>query len=231
MPADIWPEAYDSETGMANLSAFLEHVSHSMRRLDRSPLTLAVLSTHADQLVPETSGERTEAEHSLLVQTARRLRASIRPGDVVARIEESSFAVLCEDLASYDQAVGVALRLLDDLDEPLNVAGAPVRVNLRFGVAFPLADERSPRALLERSLEAMRAARVHPTRRYDVILGSATPDADAGTPSEILDLDALDRRLSGPDEENRGRRGERRDRVDTRGNTDNRHDDGQGATR
>jgi GGDEF domain-containing protein len=198
MPADTWPEAYDAETGLATLSVFLEHVGHAMRRLGRSPLTLAVLSTHADQLVPE-GAERTGAEHELLVETARRLRASIRPGDEVARIEESSFAVLCEDLASYDHAVGVALRLLDDLDEPLQIDGDRVEVRLRFGVAFPLAEERSPSALLERSLEAMRAARVHPTRRYDVILGSATPDADADAPPEVFDLDSLERRLSRPE--------------------------------
>jgi len=175
-----------------------------MRRLGRSPLTLAVLSTHADQLVPEDPGARTDAERSLLVQTARRLRSSIRPGDVVARIEDSSFAVLCEDLASYDHAVGVALRLLDDLDEPIDVDGEAVSVNLRFGVAFPVADERSPSSLLERSVEAMRAARVHPTRRYDVILGSATPDADADEPNQVIDLDALERRLRPPEGRERG---------------------------
>ena len=195
MPADIWHEAYDADTGMATLPVFLEHVGHAMRRLSRGPLTLAVLSTHADQLVPQHEGPRTEAERALLVQTARRLRGSIRPGDVVARIEDSSFAVLCEDLASYDHAVGVALRLLDDLDAPLEVEGEPVHVHLRFGVAFPVAQEQSPRRLLERSLEAMRAARVHPSRRYDVILGSATPDADADAPPENIDLDALERRL------------------------------------
>lgn len=204
MPADIWLEAYDVETGMANLPAFLEHVGHAMRRLGRSPLTLAVLTTHADQLVPEHPGDRTDRERKLLLRTARRLRSSIRPGDIVARIEDASFAVLCEDLASYDHAVGVAKRLLEDLDEPFDVDGTPVRVRLRFGVAFPLVDERSPRTLLERSLEAMRAARVHPTRRYDVILGSATPDADAGEPSAIIDLDSLERHLRPNDEHGNG---------------------------
>jgi GGDEF domain-containing protein len=195
MPADLWREAYDADTGMATLPAFLEHVGHAMRRLGRSPLTLAVLSTHADELVPQDLRARTDAERALLVETAHRLRSSIRPGDVAARIEDSSFAVLCEDLASYDHAVGVALRLLDDLDAPLEVGGELVSVHLRFGVAFPVADERSPSSLLERSVEAMRAARVHPTRRYDVILGSATPDADAGAPPSVIDFDALERRL------------------------------------
>lgn len=210
MAADIWREAYDPETGMATLPAFLEHVGHAMRRLRRSPLTLAVLSTHADQLVPARRGSRTDEERALLVETAQRLRASTRPGDVVGRIEESSFAVLCEDLASYDHAVGVARRLLDDLDEPIDVDGNAISVDLRFGVAFPVGDERSSRSVLERSIEAMRAARFHPTRRFDVILGSAAPDVDV--PSGAVDLDALDERLRPGDEAGRGPADRRRAR-------------------
>ncbi len=93
--------------------------------------------------------------------------------------------------------------------------GEAISVNLRFGVAFPVADERSPSSLLERSVEAMRAARVHPTRRYDVILGSATPDADADEPNQVIDLDALERRLRPAEGRERGAAG--RGRVDPGG--------------
>lgn len=171
MSAEIWNEAYDLETGMANLPAFLDHVGHAMRRLRRSPLTMAVLTASGDELVAPLTG-RSGAERALLVATGRRIRRSIRPGDVLARVGDATFAVLCEDLTSYDHAVGVAVRLLEELDRPFLVDGEEVGVHLRFGVAFPLADEVAARPVLDRSLEALRAARIDPSARYDVILGS-----------------------------------------------------------
>jgi|GEM_PF-4707821 len=201
MSAEIWNEAYDLETGMANLPAFLEHVGHAMRRLRRSPLTMAVLTASAHELVRPGAG-RSEPQRTLLIATARRIRRSIRPGDVAARIADATFAVLCEDLRSYDHAVGVAVRLLDDLDRPFLVDGEQVRVRLRFGVAFPLADEGAARPLLDRSVEALRAARLNPTARYDVILGSAAPDTDRGDASSRSASSARDDRadVDGPDE-------------------------------
>lgn len=178
MAAGFWHEAYDDETGMTNRSAFLEHLDHAMRRLSRSPLTLAVLSTRADELIPRHAGRRTGVERSQLVEAGRRLRRAIRPGDVAARVGDVSFSVLCEDLHSYDHAIGVAVRLLDELDRPMVVDGQVTQLDARFGIAFPLADETAGRSLLDRSIEAMRAARSSPGQRFDVILGSATRDSD-----------------------------------------------------
>lgn len=189
MAAGIWHEAYDDETGMTNLSAFLEHLDHAMRRLSRSPLTLAVLSTRADELMPRRPGRRTGRERSQLLEAAQRLRAAIRPGDVAARVGDVSFAVLCEDLRSYDHAIGVAVRLLDELDRPMVVHGEVTQLDARFGIAFPLADESGGRPLFDRSIEAMRAARSSPGQRFDVILGSATRDRDARTDEASVDGD------------------------------------------
>lgn len=177
MSVEIWNEAYDVETGMANLPSFLDHVGHAMRRLRRSPLTMAVLTASGDELVAPLAG-RSRAERALLVAAGRRIQRSIRPGDVIARVGDATFAVLCEDLTSYDHAVGVAVRLLEELDRPFLVDDEEVGVHLRFGVAFPLADEEAARPVLERSLEALRAARVDPSARYDVILGSPADMAE-----------------------------------------------------
>jgi GGDEF domain-containing protein len=172
IPMARWRPAYDDETGMASLPALLEHLERALVRLSRQSLTLALLVTEIPELEDEDRPEVERAE--LLNQITTRLAGAIRAGDIPGRIAPCTFALLCEDLGSLDEAIQIAQRVLNALDEPFELGGRTLVVRPSLGLGFPVGEDR-PDELMRRSLEALHAARLNPLTRYDVILGS--PDA------------------------------------------------------
>jgi GGDEF domain-containing protein len=172
IPPGRWPEAHDHLTGQATLWPFLEHTHRSLQRVARQSLTVAVLSTEILELA---NPDYTAADHDgLLLEIASRLQDVIRAGDLVGRIGSCGFLLLCEDLSSLDEAVGIAGRVIEALDRPFTVADEPLLVRVHVGIALPLGEDRAD-ALVRRSLDAMHASHADPHRRYDVIVGSPDP--------------------------------------------------------
>jgi GGDEF domain-containing protein len=173
IPGGRWEEAYDPITGLATLPSFLEHTHRSLQRVARQPRTLAVLST---ALVELGDPRLAEAQRlALLLEVTSRLQAAIRGGDLIARAGEAGFVMLCEDLTSLDQAITIAQRVLDALDEPFELGGDTVTIEAEVGIGLPLGADVAD-GLLRRSFDAMHAARAEPGRRYDVIVGSPDPE-------------------------------------------------------
>ncbi len=169
LPGTRWSPAYDDETGLATLPALLEHLHRSLVRLSRQSLTLALLVTEVKEV---SSPELDPAEHErFLREIAARLSAAIRVGDIAGRLAPCTFALLCEDLRSLDEAIQIAQRVIVALDEPFELATQTVIVRPNLGLSFPVGDDNAEE-LLRRSLDALHAAHVNPRARYDVILGS-----------------------------------------------------------
>jgi diguanylate cyclase (GGDEF)-like protein/PAS domain S-box-containing protein len=70
---------------------------------------------------------------AVLVEAARRLRAGVAPGDLLARLNGDKFAVATQGGAV--QAQLLATRLLTMLTEPYEVAGAPAHLSANVGLA------------------------------------------------------------------------------------------------
>jgi GGDEF domain-containing protein len=169
IPIAKWRPAYDDETGMASLPALLEHLQRALVRLSRQSLTLGLLVTEIPELEDDDTPEIDRAE--LLHQITARLASAIRAGDIPGRIAPATFALLCEDLGSLDEAIQIAQRVLNALDEPFELGDRTLVLRPSLGLGFPVGEDR-PDQLMRRSLEALHAARLNPRTRYDVILGS-----------------------------------------------------------
>jgi len=172
IPAGRWSEAYDPVTGLATLPALLDHTQRSLMRVARQPQTIAIVATELDKLCDKSFSA--EQQVALLQDVAERLQSVTRAGDLVGRIGDCGFALLFEDLGSFDEAIAITKRVLHLLDQPFVVGDRIVSVDAQLGVAFPLAEDRAD-DLLRRSLEAMHAARANPGQRYDMIVGSSDP--------------------------------------------------------
>jgi diguanylate cyclase (GGDEF)-like protein/PAS domain S-box-containing protein len=105
------------------------------------------------------------AGDALLMAVAERLRACVRPGDLVARLSEDEFVVLLAGI--QPEAVdAVAGRMLAALAEPIGLAGdEPVVVAASIGFADARPGE-GPRQVLARATEAMRRAKAAGKGRY-----------------------------------------------------------------
>jgi diguanylate cyclase (GGDEF)-like protein len=94
----------------------------------------------------------------LLVVVARRLRALLRPSDLLARISGDVFAVLLRD-AGPGRAELLASRLREVLRAPVLLSDMPVRAEVSVGIAYAPAHGRAAAELLRHAEAAMYEAK------------------------------------------------------------------------
>jgi GGDEF domain-containing protein len=95
----------------------------------------------------------------LLVQVGKRLQATLRLVDTVARFGGDEFAVLLPRIASTEGAVAVARKLKAALEEPFSLDGLTVDVEASIGVALYPDHGTDPEELLQRADIAMYTAK------------------------------------------------------------------------
>jgi len=76
------------------------------------------------------------AGDEVLMVVANRLSANIRPGDLVARIGGDEFVVACPEVHSVDSMAELAERLIESLNQPMQLQGHQYNIGASIGVAF-----------------------------------------------------------------------------------------------
>jgi diguanylate cyclase (GGDEF)-like protein/PAS domain S-box-containing protein len=105
----------------------------------------------------------------VLVEFARRLRASVRSTDLVARLAGDEFTVLLHDVRSDADAERVARKILDTIAEPFVLAGHALKVGTTIGVGLASGGGIDPRALMETADRALYAAKKAGRHTYAVL--------------------------------------------------------------
>jgi diguanylate cyclase (GGDEF)-like protein/PAS domain S-box-containing protein len=149
---------HDPLTDLPNRELFQDHLAAARQRAARSGRPLAVLMCDLDDFkdVNDTLGHA--AGDQLLRAVATRLREAVRTTDTVARLGGDEFGVLCDEVASAEEAAGLAERLLDALRPPVEVDGQALRVGISVGLTLDTG-ERSVEELLRDADVAMYAAK------------------------------------------------------------------------
>ncbi|MFI6074440.1 putative bifunctional diguanylate cyclase/phosphodiesterase [Actinoplanes sp. NPDC051343] len=133
LEAELQRQAFtDPLTGMPNRSLFREKLEQAVTGVEGRPVTLLLLDLDDFKLVNDNLGH--SAGDELLATIAERLRAQVRPGDMLARLGGDEFAILMEDLAPSD-AAALAARLLTVVREPIRLASRDVICTLSIGIA------------------------------------------------------------------------------------------------
>jgi predicted signal transduction protein with EAL and GGDEF domain len=172
-------ELFDAVTGLPNSALFIESVSQTRATVRRTGAAIAVLDVFGIDDAVSALGPN--AREVLLRGVTSRLSASVREGDVVARVGDSSFAVMgimapsaqgvaatastgsVPDAALANALLAQANRLLDAISRPIpapDVRGVECVVHLgaAAGVATFPADATEPDALLAHAQSAARDA-------------------------------------------------------------------------
>jgi diguanylate cyclase (GGDEF)-like protein len=150
---------FDPLTGLPNRALLFDRFGQMIVQARRHGSPLGVLFVDLDEfkLVNDSLGHA--AGDELLREIARRLQASIRGGDTVARIAGDEFALVLGDLARAEDAALVAQKILDRLSAPVTIAGHELFVTASIGAAVFPADGDNAEALLGAADAAMYRAK------------------------------------------------------------------------
>ena len=160
----------DELTGLANRTLFHDHLEMALARAKRGSAGLAVMYLDIDRfkLVNDQLGH--DAGDRLLIELARRLRRVVRPSDTIARMGEDEFTVLCEDIGSTRQTLGVADRVAEAIKEPLALPEGEINPAASIGIAVARAEDTAE-SLLRGADRAMYRAK----RRWGLASGPVRP--------------------------------------------------------
>jgi diguanylate cyclase (GGDEF)-like protein len=167
---------HDSLTGLPNRQLFLNQMGMALHRARRTNSTVAVLYLDLDRfkIVNDSLGH---AAGDLLLQTvADRIRTAVRGEDSVTRLGGDEFAVLCTDIASTDDAIFVAERIIAAVKRPIHLEGQEVFVTTSLGISLFPDDASQPESLLKNADAAMYRAKSQGrdgVERYVPELGTA----------------------------------------------------------
>ncbi|WP_055751511.1 bifunctional diguanylate cyclase/phosphodiesterase [Frankia sp. AvcI1] len=158
---------HDMLTGLPNRASLLERLRSSLAadhragagegRAGAGRTGVVFVDLDSFKSVNDTYGHL--AGDVLLRTVAGRLRAAVRPCDVVARLAGDEFAVLCTQVESVETVERVAARILAGLAEPVTIDATTVTVTASAGVAVSGPGLTDPDRLLNASDIAMYAAK------------------------------------------------------------------------
>jgi diguanylate cyclase (GGDEF)-like protein/PAS domain S-box-containing protein len=183
---------HDPLTLLANRSLFRDRLEHSMAVSKRNGRGVAVMFVDLDDFkqINDSFGHATGDR--VLHRSAQRLVKATRSGDTVARLGGDEFAVLLENLTGQEPVVEIAARMVESLQEPLEMPGANARITVSVGIAFSGADDGVDE-LMRNADVAMYAAKSGGKGRYVVFEPSMQHAA-----SERREMEAeLDKALRG----------------------------------
>lgn len=144
---------YDALTGLPNRRLFLDRLDQSFESSRRRGHKLALLFLDLDRFKNINDSRGHAAGDELLQKFSARLQGLIRSQDTIARLGGDEFVVLMEDLdqsieTATSNASQLADKLLDSLNEPINLESGDCHITASIGVmVFPLGDESSESAL------------------------------------------------------------------------------------
>ncbi|TWC34638.1 diguanylate cyclase/phosphodiesterase [Pseudomonas sp. SJZ079] len=150
---------HDPLTGLPNRTLALERLGSAITA--ERPMAVLYLGVGNMRAVNESCGSG--GGDLALQQLSRRLQATLRPGDSLARLVADEFLLLLEN-TDTDSAVAMADKLQQLLIKPVSIGTLDIALDCRIGIAAYPADGMTPEDLLRRASIAMQDAAQLPGR-------------------------------------------------------------------
>jgi len=151
---------HDPLTGLANRTLLDDRLRNALARAGRHGSLTGVLFLDLDgfKAINDSYGHRVGDE--ILRTVAQRLRAVLRPADVVSRPGGDEFVAVCEELADLQEAHAIASRVEVAIATPIETSGGELTVHASVGLALAEgAQDAGADDLIRRADEAMYRAK------------------------------------------------------------------------
>ncbi|QJR13474.1 sensor domain-containing protein [Usitatibacter palustris] len=150
---------HDGLTGLPNRVLLNDRLDGALARARRAKRRVAVMFLDLDHFkdVNDTLGHR--VGDLVLKELSRRLRATLRQSDLLARISGDEFVMVLEDLPSNETHERIAGKVLDEARRVFSVEGNEVHVSASLGLAVYPEDGNDGEMLLKNADAAMYAAK------------------------------------------------------------------------
>ena len=127
---------YDLLTGLPNRALFADRARQALAKAKRDQTELAVMFLDLDKFkqINDTLGHATG--DLLLKEAAARMQACLRASDTVARIGGDEFVVLLPSIEAATNAMAVAQKMRQVLDQPFVLAGHTLSISASIGISI-----------------------------------------------------------------------------------------------
>jgi len=163
---------HDHLTGLANRALFIDRLDSNLKRRARSPqylFALLFLDLDRFKIVNDSLGHL--AGDLLLKILARRLEASIRAVDTVARFGGDEFAILLSELREPADAIIVAERIQKGLQIPFPLDDHHVFTTASIGIVVSSPEYKHADEMLRDADTAMYRAKMRGKGSYELFNG------------------------------------------------------------
>jgi diguanylate cyclase (GGDEF)-like protein len=171
--------SHDPLTNIANRARFLDRLEYAAERAARADKQLAVLFLDVDDFKGVNDSLGHQAGDLLLQEVALRVTASLRPGDIAARIGGDEFAVLIDEVTDSHDASRAAEDILSALRSPVQLGVQEIFVRASIGVAVGSSADQ-PEEIVRRADVAMYAVKARGKNGHTLYRPEMEIDVGAG---------------------------------------------------
>jgi len=164
---------YDQLTKLPNRTLFYERLELSLSQAKRTKAKVALLFIDLDgfKAVNDTLGH--DMGDHLLVEVGQRLGESIRESDVAARMGGDEFTVLLTNLHDLNMVPGIANKIIQSLNRPIEFKGNSCHVGASIGIAVYPEHADNADDLVKEADTAMYHAKHAGKNRYCIAAGKS----------------------------------------------------------
>lgn len=157
---------HDNLTGLPNRYLFTDRFTTELQRARRNSKCVGVLFLDLDNFKQVNDSLGHEAGDALIQQVGRRLQASIRPNDTVARIGGDEFIILTGDLDAPESMLAILHRLKKSFAVPVLINSHELFITFSAGIALYPHDGDEVAELLRNADVAMYKAKKLGANQY-----------------------------------------------------------------